>query len=179
VARRWTNRSPSHLVCGFALVSMMIVGAIEVAYHGVDTSLRVARQNKVQLTDDVARLQRGVAKHPVISDFTRGLPLVIKDVSLNAQIQATAAATSVSLVSLVSAEHAASPRTLAYGEWALTLRGTYPNIKTLLAQLLHTVPDLRVYALKLKRINASDIEAQVSLVQWLRPLDAVRAEAKD
>lgn len=167
-------------ICDLLLASgVLAAAAAEVVHYYASAASRVTLAHKAELATEVARLQRTVDERPAVLDFARGLSRAIEDPSLTSQIQAAATTTSVSLVSLVSVAHATSPKTLAYEEWALTLRGTYSNIKTLLAHLLDAVPDLRVHALKLKRVNASDIEAQVSLVQWLRPLDADRVETKD
>ncbi|SRR5258706_410105 len=179
IARHRRGLTPGKRGCALLLVSAALMGVVQLVAYRADMRWRLAQTRKSELIEEASRVDHIAAEQAAVSDFTKGLSQATVGRSVTAQIQAAAAAASASLVALVSIEHAESAKALEHAEWAVTLRGTYPHIKTLLAQLLDATHDLRIHALRIKRQNANEVEAQVSIVQWLRPRGTARAEVKD
>lgn len=106
-------------------------------------------------------------------DFTQRLPAAIAVEPVVRELQRSSAALGVAFVSVSNAGRAATLQTLGRGELAITLRGAYPKLKTVLAETLDRFPGLIVQRLTLRRMaTPTDLEAHVDLVLVTRPLPA-------
>ena len=109
-------------------------------------------------------------------DFTQRLPAAMVVEPVVRELQRSSAALGVAFVSVSSAGRAPSLQTLGRGELAITLRGAYPKLKTVLAETLDRFPELIVQRLTLRRMaTPADLEAHVDLVLVTRPLPAAGA----
>lgn len=128
-----------------------------------------AHTERDALSLDVQKLEQGLLARQRKKDFVGQLPAFAPTSAVTASIQRQALAHEVALNALSVRNEPATPKSLAYTGWALTLRGTYPAIKSVLAEVLDLVPSLRLQILKFTRTSAQEVEAQVALVQWLAP----------
>lgn len=89
------------------------------------------------------------------------------------ELQRASSDAGVTFSSVASTVRLATMQTLGRDELAVTLRGAYPALKTVLAQTLDRYPDLIVQRLTLHGMAAPrvDVEARVDLLLVSRPSD--------
>jgi hypothetical protein len=147
-----------------ALALAMIAGGLHLgAIHALDQ----AQAEKEALSLQTQALEQELKARRLQGDFVRQLPTSVQTSFVTASIQRQAIAHEVSLSALSVRNETLTQKSLAHTEWSITLRGTYPNIKSALAELLSLDPSLRIQTLKFTKSSMQEIEAQVSLVQWL------------
>jgi Type II secretion system (T2SS), protein M subtype b len=112
------------------------------------------------------------------ADFTAHLPATVAPaIALNV-VQGAATRAAVMVEAVQVQEYAPSPERLGRTELAMTVRGSYANLKRWLAELTARLPASTVSRLQLQRSAdaAADIEARLTLVAWSQP--AVAAEPR-
>lgn len=106
-----------------------------------------------------------------LADYTQRLPADVAVGPLVHQLQRSSAQLGVVVVSVAGAAHDATAQTLGRTDVRLTLRGNYPNLKTVLAEALDRFPGLVLQRMSLRRLaSGTELEARVDLVQFSRPL---------
>ena len=161
---RWLAASGALLALALAASAWRV--GLDRQAQGLGTSTAALRQ---QLN---AALVSGGAS-AARSDFARGLPEALSVEPVVRELQRSSAAEGASFVSVSSTPRPATSQTLGRVELAITLRGAYPKLKTVLAQTLDRFPHLVVQRLTLRRMAAPvDLEAHVDLVLLARPVAA-------
>jgi Tfp pilus assembly protein PilO len=155
-------KAPALLIAALAL-AVLASGLHWGAIHALDQ----VQAEKDALSQESQELEQELKARRLQGDFVRQLPTSAQTSSVTASIQRQAVAHEVSLSTLSVRSESLTKKTLAHTEWAITLRGTYPNIKSALAELLSLDPSLHIQTLKFTKTSMQEIEAQVSLVQWL------------
>lgn len=109
----------------------------------------------------------------VPDSFAVHLPPALDAEQIVQRVAATALHQAVALTdSRVQPPRAASESELPRGTFSFNLRGSYPGIKATLADTLARTGNATIQSLTLRRDGKSDIEAQVVLSLWLRPVSA-------
>lgn len=161
-------------------VSARVLFAIALAFAFVAAGLNMvtalalkdAESERVSLSDDLKSLENEVATRRLQRDFVQKLPTASQASLVTAKIQRLVQSHHVRLSTLSVHHNPSTNKALANTEWVILLRGTYPDIKSALAELLERLPSLRIQTLKFDKTSQQDIEAQVSLVEWLAPSSA-------
>lgn len=156
------------------LVVLLILAAMVASLHAwTAMTLSEARAGRDALAQDAQRLEQELAARKTRRDFVEKLPTAVDaardGATITAAIHHQALAHDVSLIALSTSHEPPSAKSLEHLAWTMSLRGTYPRIKAALAELLDATPNLRILTLKFHRLSAQDIEAEVTLVQWLAP----------
>ena len=128
-----------------------------------------------QLRDELRRLESSPAEPTAVdlSDFTHRLAIEASVDPLVRQFQRSSAQLGVAFVSVANVPHDATAQTLGRIDVSVTLRGNYPNLKTVLAGFLDRVPGLVLQRMTLRRLaNPLELEARVDLMLLSRPLPA-------
>lgn len=93
-------------------------------------------------------------------------------------MQRTTGQFGVQVVSMTDTPREATSSTLGRHDLQLTLRGSYPQIKLVLKELLDRYPSTTVGRLTLRSMtNPLDVEASVQLTRWTRPIPAAEKAA--
>ena len=105
------------------------------------------------------------------ADFTSSLPAFASIDSMIRDLQRFSVRAGVSFVSVDASVSDATVRTLGRVEIAVTLRGEYAQLKSVLAQVLDRYPHLVLQRLSLHRQSRpADVEARVNLLLLSSPL---------
>ncbi len=140
-------------------------------------ALKDAQRQKDEVAQALFELQRTAGDGAKRTNFLQKLPTTLDATGVTSKIQKQINLHGVSLSSLTVREHALSAKALAHLEWDLNLKGTYPQIKSALAEILVQAPDVRIQTLKLKSSSPSALDAQVSLVMWRNPMAPLPAQS--
>lgn len=129
---------------------------------------RVAQQAQVPTVESPA------TKIPTGLDFTQRLPmassLTARAHTLIESTQREARVRGVQWLAVTSAPQPASGRSLSKLDVSLTLQGSYPQVKAVLADALSRTPAVVFKQLELRRAaNGGDVEAQLSVMLVGRP----------
>lgn len=150
------------VLCAIAVLSTGLkIHAYLNLEHALDDRDAAAAQFQL-LTQDVATAKQQ-------SDIAGELPSKPNTTAITRKIQKQALAHKITLSALSIQNHAANSQNLANTEWAVSLRGTYPNIKSALAELMASAPTLQIQSVKFSKTSAYEVEAQAILVEWLAP----------
>ena len=130
--------------------------------HGAETVARLRGELPSSITMS--------AESPV-ADFVQRLPADPLIDPVVGQFQRSSARNGVIFVSVSTAPHDATVQTLGRTDLSVTLRGSYPNLKTALAESLDRFPALVLQRMTLRRLaNPNELEAHVELVQLTRAI---------
>lgn len=106
-------------------------------------------------------------------DFTQHLTRSPQMSQVVSQLQRSSAQVGVAFMSVSVADRAPSAQRFGRSELSVVLRGSYPNLKIVLAEALDRYPQTIIQRMTLRRLsNVDDTEARVELVQVTRPLPA-------
>lgn len=135
-------------------------------------------QSVAQLEVDAQRLRRELKNANVRSsekaasapNFAEVVPAAVLIDPIVSQFQRSGAELGVGFVSVAVAERAPTPQTLGRVQLSVMLRGSYSNIKSVLAEAFDRHPQLILERLTMRRITApADLEARVDLLLVTRP----------
>lgn len=106
-------------------------------------------------------------------DFTSSLPASASIDPILRDLQRFSVSAGIIFVSVDASARDATGRTLGRIEIAVTLRGEYAQLKSVLAQALDRYPHLVLQRLSLRRLAApADVEATVNLLMLSKPKPA-------
>lgn len=150
-------------------VCLAITSALQIHAH---FALQDGQKQKDQATAELLRLQQAVTDAARRPNFLQKLVPPLDGVDVTSNIQKLATAQGLSLSGLSVREHTLSAKSLAHLEWEVSLKGTYPQVKSALAEILQHTPGLRIQSLKFKRSSVNDLQAHITLVLWRAPVAA-------
>lgn len=153
------------VLTGTVLFAVLAIASHLYTLHELEKSL--AEQSI--LARRVSQMDQAVRESQQRGDFLNQLPQVSDAAAITLYIQQQSLAKGVVLVTLLTSNVPLTTKALGHTAWDVTLRGTYPNIKAVLAGLLEQSSSLRLQSLKFTRSSAQEIEAQVKVVQWVQP----------
>lgn len=139
------------------------------------SAVAVQLQSQVHLLAAQSTVE--VAAAPA-ADFTHRLHATVALDPVLRELQRSSQAAGVAFASVSSSIRAAAPDVLGRAELTVTMRGKYPDIKTVLSDIQSRFPHLVLPRLALRRVSSpNDIEARVDLLLLARPLHAPSAAA--
>lgn len=166
-----------HLLLALLILAAMVGGVHAWTYM----TLAAVSSETSTFAQQVQSLERDVAARTNGGDFLTQLPSAAEAAQTSAGVTAAiyrqALAHDVTLSSLATSQEPLSAKTLAHNAWALELRGSYPHIKAMLAEVMNSNAGLRVIKLKFQKLSVQELEAQVTLVQWISPSKSIQATA--
>jgi len=160
---------PTVLRKALLIVSSASMFIMSAAWGYVFLELREVRKEHTQLSADLMELQAVSVQTTQKTNFLQKLKPPADRAEMTSKIQKQVVSHGLRLSAMDVREHPISAKQLAHLEWDLKLKGTYPQIKSALAQTLSDSPYLRIKTLTLKQASANDLDAQVALVVWLNP----------
>lgn len=168
------------LSVGISIAVVIICAAVFVV-RDVGTQVRA-------LGTHIDALRQGVASAELIgdrpssndppSDFTHRLPRTPEVRPLLAELERSTAEAGVTFGSFQFQERAATPEQLARTDVTVSLRGSYPNLKRVVLDVLARFPNITVTQWRLRRApQAGDVESTLVLAVWGAAADAVPSGA--
>lgn len=109
-------------------------------------------------------------------DFAQRLPVILSVDPIVGELQRASAAEGAVFLTVLSTPHAPTGETLGRSELSVGLRGSYPQVKAILAQMLDRYPELIVQRLMLKRLSTpGELDARIDLLLLTGPRTALAA----
>lgn len=133
---------------------------------------REARRVSVETASAIGKLAAMAAttsasSAPPATDFAAHLPASIEIQSVLSQIQRRCAEAEVTFVGVQIQPRIAQSEQLARTDLTVSLRGSYPKLKRVLAEVLDRFPNATLAHLTWRRsTGATDVEATVALALW-------------
>lgn len=159
------------LVVGLAALLAIVAAACQ---RQVAQRLVVAGDGSAYLHSRLSSASSLAVQNPP-TDFAQQLPPALSAETVVRQFQQSSAQLGVILISVSAAPRDASVQTLGRAELSVTLRGSYPHLKTVLSESLDRFPGLVLQRMTLRRqASPTELEARVELVLVTRPLSASR-----
>lgn len=108
--------------------------------------------------------------HPVKQDFVQALPDQPAAEALVATMQRSSAAQGVVFASMTANTKAASVSSLGRVEMSVALRGSYPQVKAVIAAAAQNTSALVIHRLTMRRLAApAEVDAQIEFWLLARP----------
>jgi hypothetical protein len=172
----WVPFEYKALHVAFAAASLVAIGTagwhVWMNRRLIDMQIDAARLEQ-QL--QAARVSASAASEPT-PDFVALLPDTIGIDPIVTQLQRSAASLGVAFASVAINESAPNEQTLGRTRLTVTLRGSYPNTKTVLAETFDRYPEVLLERLTLRRVSApTDVETRADLLLATRPRAASAA----
>lgn len=172
--RPWRRAAARHwpLAC--------LIAALAAASAGTWHWQLVQRAGRAEAALVAWRVQEAAPRTPEPAaadapDFARNLPETAPADAVARDLQRFSTSVGAVFVAVDVTPRAATTATLGRVDLSVTLRGEYPKLKAVLAQVLDRYPNLVVQRLSLRRAGSpADLEAAVALSLLSRPAPAPR-----
>ena len=165
------RRAPWAAFAVGVVVALAALGAALLALHrsaAQEQALATSVQDLRTQLEATARVAGEVTPAEPPTDFVRGLLPGTPDVRpLLIELERSTASAGVVLGSVQLQERAATAEQLARADITASLRGSYPNLKRVVAEVLGRYPNATLVQWRLRRVaQPGDLEATMVLALW-------------
>lgn len=175
---RFGRRAPWVLfICAASAASLAAAFAVLVLHRtrlDVQASSEHIASTQVQFDQAKRTLNNEISPVKASLDFARRLPSTVDARTLLQELGRSVATTTASLTSVQLQERAATFEQLARSEVTVSLRGSYPQLKQVLADVLARFPNVTLAQWRLRRTGQqNEVDATMTLVLWGAPATAM------
>ena len=168
--QQWRSGKTAGVICALVAVGALVAlmaGLVWMHRTSDEQTALSAQVRNEQMLLSATSPPSADSTEPVVTDFVRRLPEAAQVQPVVAELQRSSSGASATLGGVQLQQRAATPEQLGRAELTVSLRGSYPNLKRVLAETLDRFPNLTLRRIHLRRTAApTELEASVVLGLW-------------